>query len=92
MARPARGPGRGPDLAGPPAVGALSDFLANSQLTAQGLSAALCKGVTEGPNAAACAAGSGYGLRWAIVIGFLGYLAFGRAAVKKQESTPLDND
>lgn len=60
--------------AGPPAVGALSDFLANSQLTSQGLSAAVCKGVTEGPNAAACAAGSGYGLRWAIVIGFLGYL------------------
>ena len=32
------------------------------------------------------------GVLFALVIGFLGYLIFGRAAVKKQESTPLDND
>jgi purine-cytosine permease-like protein len=32
------------------------------------------------------------GVLFALLIGFLGYLIFGRAAVKKQESTPLDND
>ncbi len=32
------------------------------------------------------------GVLFSLLIGFLGYLAFGRAAVKKQESTPLDND
>ena len=32
------------------------------------------------------------GVLFALVIGFLGYLIFGRAAVKRQESTPLGND
>ena len=32
------------------------------------------------------------GVLFSLVVGFLGYLIFGRAAVKKQESTPLDND
>ncbi len=59
---------------GPPVVGALSDFLANSQLIPVGLSVESCAGITEGANQAVCAAGSSFGLRWAIVIGFLGYL------------------
>jgi len=37
-------------------------------------------------------AGANLGVMFSLVIGFLGYLIFGRAAVKKQESTPLDND
>ena len=32
------------------------------------------------------------GVLFSLLIGFLGYLAFGRAAVRKQESTPLNND
>ena len=32
------------------------------------------------------------GVLFALLIGFLGYLIFGRAAVKRQESTPLGND
>jgi hypothetical protein len=58
---------------GPPVVGALSDFLANSQLIPMGLSVETCATVTEGANQAVCAQGSSFGLRWAIIIGFLGY-------------------
>ena len=32
------------------------------------------------------------GVLFSLVIGFVGYLVFGRAAVRKQESTPLNND
>ena len=32
------------------------------------------------------------GVLFALTIGFVGYLIFGRAAVKSQESTPLGND
>jgi purine-cytosine permease-like protein len=32
------------------------------------------------------------GVLFALVIGFVGYLIFGRSAVKRQESTPLGND
>ncbi len=32
------------------------------------------------------------GVLFALAIGFIGYLVFGRAAVRKQESTPLGND
>lgn len=32
------------------------------------------------------------GVLFSLLIGFVGYLIFGRAAVKKQESTPLGND
>jgi purine-cytosine permease-like protein len=34
---------------------------------------------------------SNIGVLFALVIGFVGYLIFGRAAVRKQESTPLNN-
>ena len=60
---------------GPPVVGALSDYLASTQLSAAGLSVDACAaGAAAGPNQATCAAASSYGLRWAIIIGFLGYL------------------
>jgi MFS family permease len=57
---------------GPLAVGALSDFLANSHLQQAGLSLAACRAGTA--NAAACAAGTAYGLKWAIVFGYLGFI------------------
>lgn len=37
-------------------------------------------------------ASANLGVLFALAIGFVGYLIFGRAAVKKQESTPLGND
>ncbi len=56
---------------GPLAVGALSDFLANSHLQQAGLSLAACR---AGANAATCADGTAFGLKWAIVIGYLGFV------------------
>jgi predicted MFS family arabinose efflux permease len=56
---------------GPPAIGALSDFLANGQLAAAGLSPEICAARTGD---AQCAAGVETGLRWAMMIGVLGYL------------------
>lgn len=59
---------------GPPVVGALSDYLASTQLSAAGLTVDACAAGVAGPNQATCASASSYGLRWAIIIGFLGYL------------------
>ena len=57
---------------GPLAVGALSDFLANSHLQAMGASLAACRAGTA--DAAVCAAGSAFGLKYAIVFGYLGFV------------------
>jgi MFS family permease len=57
---------------GPLAIGALSDFLANTQLLPAGASVAACK--AKAANAAVCAAGAAYGLKYAIVIGYLGFV------------------
>jgi MFS family permease len=61
---------------GPPAIGLLSDFLANMHLASLGLSAAECarEGAAVIANKAACAAGAEFGLRWAIFVGLFGYL------------------
>jgi len=56
---------------GPPTIGALSDFLANTQLEPLGLSTELCVGRTGD---AQCASGAETGLRWAMMIGVCGYL------------------
>ncbi|GIK48729.1 MAG: MFS transporter [Hyphomonadaceae bacterium] len=56
---------------GPPVIGALSDFLANGQLAAAGLSTELCAARSGD---AQCAAGVEAGLRYAMMIGVLGYL------------------
>lgn len=57
---------------GPPVIGALSDGLANWSLAQSGLSLAACAGPAA--TSAACAAGTSFGLKYAIVIGLLGYL------------------
>ncbi|HEX6866112.1 MAG TPA: hypothetical protein VF122_02660, partial [Caulobacteraceae bacterium] len=57
---------------GPPVIGALSDWLANINLSSAGLSLALCDQGTA--SEVACAAGREFGLRWAIFIGLFGYL------------------
>ncbi|HYD43627.1 MAG TPA: MFS transporter [Phenylobacterium sp.] len=57
---------------GPPLVGALSDALANWSLAQNGLTLAACAG--EAAKTGACAAGISFGLKYAIVIGLLGYL------------------
>jgi MFS family permease len=59
---------------GPPAIGALSDFIANRELTAAGLSLAGCR-AAGGLGDPACAAASEVGLRWAIILGYSGLLA-----------------
>lgn len=61
---------------GPPAIGALSDFIANRELTASGLSLAACRAAGAATAAAdpACAAASEVGLRWAIILGHSGLL------------------
>jgi MFS family permease len=56
---------------GPPAIGALSDFIANGQLAPFSLSVDIC---ADRAGDAQCAAGSETGLRWALMIGVLGYL------------------
>jgi MFS family permease len=58
---------------GPPAIGALSDLLANVHLQPAGLSVAACKAAATA-NAAACAEGSAFGLKYAIVFGYLGFV------------------
>jgi hypothetical protein len=59
---------------GPPVIGALSDFLANSSLQQFALTTADCgHGILEA-NKANCAVGQEFGLRWAIFIGLFGYL------------------
>jgi len=57
---------------GPPVIGALSDWLANINLAEAGLSLQAC--AAAGSPADICAAGSEFGLRWAIFIGLFGYL------------------
>lgn len=52
---------------GPLALGVVSDAIANHQLAPAGLTAADCKVVTAAAAKAACAAASGYGVRWAMV-------------------------
>jgi MFS family permease len=59
---------------GPPAIGALSDFLAGMNLQAAGLTLADCGRTILDANKAACAVGSEFGLRWSIFIGLFGYL------------------
>jgi MFS family permease len=59
---------------GPPVIGALSDFLANTNLAAAGLTMADCGRTVAEANKAACAVGQEFGLRWAIFIGLFGYL------------------
>ena len=56
---------------GPPVIGALSDFLANGQLALYGLTPDMC---ASRPGDAQCASGIETGLRWAMMIGVLGYL------------------
>lgn len=56
---------------GPPVIGALSDFLANGQLAAAGLSTEICAARSGD---AQCAAAVESGLRYAMMIGVLGYL------------------
>ena len=62
---------------GPPAIGALSDFRANTQLSPFNLTTEMCAApatradATAGPQ---CATGVSNGLRWAMMIGVLGYL------------------
>jgi MFS family permease len=59
---------------GPPVIGALSDFLANTSLQQFALTTADCgRGILEA-NKANCAVGQEFGLRWAIFIGLFGYL------------------
>ena len=56
---------------GPPAIGALSDVLAQGQLAAAGLSPEIC---ADRIGDAQCASGVEVGLRWAMMIGVCGYL------------------
>jgi predicted MFS family arabinose efflux permease len=58
---------------GPPFVGALSDYLANQALAADGLSVDLCRKAAESI-AATCKAGTSQGLRYAMMIGVLFFL------------------
>ncbi|MDP1632579.1 MAG: MFS transporter [Caulobacter sp.] len=57
---------------GPPVIGALSDFLANTNLASAGTTLAACS--QAGANETVCAVGREFGLRWAIFIGLFGYL------------------
>lgn len=59
---------------GPPAIGALSDVLANMQLSTFGLSTLDCGKAMFAVNKSACAVGAEFGLRYAILIGLFGYL------------------
>jgi hypothetical protein len=56
---------------GPPAIGALSDFLAQGQLALTGLTPEICAARTGD---ALCASGIEVGLRWSMMIGVCGYL------------------
>jgi MFS family permease len=56
---------------GPPVIGALSDFLAQGQLEAYGLTPDICASRQDD---AQCASGVETGLRWAMMIGVCGYL------------------
>jgi predicted MFS family arabinose efflux permease len=56
---------------GPPVIGALSDWLAGGQLASYGLTPDMCAARSGD---AQCAAGIETGLRWAMMIGVLGYL------------------
>lgn len=57
---------------GPLAIGALSDYLTNTHLLQLGASLAACHAKTA--PAAVCAAGAAYGLQYAIIIGYLGFV------------------
>ena len=59
---------------GPPVIGALSDFLANSSLEQFALTTADCGRGILAANKVNCAIGQEFGLRWAIFIGLFGYL------------------
>lgn len=58
---------------GPPVIGALSDYLANTQLAPLGLSIELCADQAQRGNAQ-CASGAETGLRWAMMVGVCIYL------------------
>jgi len=58
---------------GPPVIGAVSDLLANANLAPAGLSVEACK-TAAADVAATCAKGTAFGLQYAIVIGYLGFL------------------
>lgn len=59
---------------GPPVIGALSDFLAGTNLQAAGLMLADCGKTMLEANKGACTVATEFGLRWAIFIGLFGYL------------------
>lgn len=61
---------------GPPAIGALSDFIANRELLAAGLSLDACRAAVSAGGVAdpACTGASEVGLRWAIILGYSGLL------------------
>lgn len=61
---------------GPPAIGALSDFIASQQLSGAGLTLDACRaaGAAAGAGDPPCAAASEAGLRWAIILGYSGLL------------------
>jgi hypothetical protein len=56
---------------GPPVIGALSDYLASGHLATYGLTPDACASL---PGNTQCASGIETGLRWAMMIGVLGYL------------------
>jgi predicted MFS family arabinose efflux permease len=58
---------------GPPVIGALSDYLANTQLIPLGLSTEMCADAARRGDAQ-CAAGAEAGLRWAMMAGVCLYL------------------
>ena len=58
---------------GPPVIGALSDFLASSQLTPHGMTLAACR-VPAAALTPVCSSGTSFGLRWALILGYLGYI------------------
>jgi hypothetical protein len=57
---------------GPLVIGALSDYLTNAHLLQMGASLAACHAKTADPTI--CAAGAAYGLKYAIIIGYLGFV------------------
>ncbi|MDD3836534.1 MAG: MFS transporter [Phenylobacterium sp.] len=61
---------------GPPAIGALSDLIANRELLAAGLSLDACRAAVSAGGVAdpACTGASEVGLRWAIILGYSGLL------------------
>jgi MFS family permease len=76
---------------GPLAVGFLSDAFAGANLAEAGLSVAQCKGSAGTAIAAACKAGSGFGIRWALIssagVGVVAFVLFWMARKTIREET-----